>query len=130
MSEDLSRQLGMIYERVASIEALLRSSPLGEATRGLEARAAKVSARAAAPAPVSEGELKMLNGDIYMVRNGNVYEYDSMTEKLGEFVGRLGADETIDVGATEVTGGARKTRRRLSRNKKSRKNNRKNNRRH
>jgi hypothetical protein len=121
MSEDLSRQLGMIYERVASIEALLRSSPLGEATRGLEARAAKVSTRAA---PVSEGELRMLNGEIYMVRNGNVYEYDSIEAIPGSFVGRLRADETIDVGATEVTGGARKTRKRLSRNKKSRKNNR------
>jgi hypothetical protein len=39
-----------------------------------------------------------------MVSNGNVYEYDELSEKPGDFVGRLTADETIDADAEEVTG--------------------------
>ena len=42
---------------------------------------------------------------MYWIRDGNVYEYDSMTETAGDFVGRLGADgESIDTEAAEVTG--------------------------
>jgi hypothetical protein len=39
-----------------------------------------------------------------MVKSGNVYDYDEMAEKAGDFVGRLCGDETIDPDAEEVTG--------------------------
>jgi hypothetical protein len=38
-----------------------------------------------------------------MVKTGNVYEYDELSEKAGDFVGRLTADETIDTEADEVS---------------------------
>ena len=57
---------------------------------------------AAAPVEV-EGELKLIDGTLYMVKKGNVFEYDELTEKAGDFVGRLTADETIDTEAEEVT---------------------------
>ena len=37
-----------------------------------------------------------------MVKTGNVYEYDELSEKAGDFVGRLTTDETIDTEADEV----------------------------
>ncbi len=60
------------------------------------------AASAAAPAEV-EGELKLIDGTLYMVKSGNVYEYDELTEKAGDFVGRLTADETIDTDAEELS---------------------------
>jgi hypothetical protein len=57
---------------------------------------------AAAPVEV-EGELKLIDGTLYMVKKGNVFEYDELTEKAGDFVGRITADETIDTEAEEVT---------------------------
>lgn len=48
------------------------------------------------------GELKLIDGTLYMVRAENVYEYDEISEKAGDFVGRLTADETIDTEAEEV----------------------------
>jgi len=61
----------------------------------------------AAPAPppeeeVIEGDLKLIDGTLYIVKSGNVYEFDEETEKMGEFVGRLKADgESIDTEAEE-----------------------------
>jgi hypothetical protein len=85
-------------------------------------------AMAAAPAAVQvtvEGELKLIGGRLYMVRNGNVYEYHELEESAGDFVGRLTAHETIDTSAAEVASGgsrSRKTRRhRSTKNKRSRK---------
>ena len=67
----------------------------------------KVAASAAASdsaAPESvTGELKLIDGTLYMVKSGNVYEYDELTEKAGDFVGRLTAEETIDTEGAEVT---------------------------
>lgn len=63
---------------------------------------AKAVAVAAAPVEV-EGELKLIDGTLYMVKKGNVFEYDELTEVAGDFVGRLTADETIDTEAEEVT---------------------------
>ena len=62
-----------------------------------------VSAKASVAAEVGEsnGELKLIDGALYMVSNGNVYEYDELSEKPGDFVGRLTADETIDADAEE-----------------------------
>jgi chemotaxis protein histidine kinase CheA len=81
---------------------------------GKKAAAPKKAAAAAAPAEVPakadtaaetaevEGELKLIDGNMYMVKNGNVYEYNDMDEKAGDFVGRLGADgESIDTDAEE-----------------------------
>lgn len=56
---------------------------------------------AAAPAVV-EGELKLIDGTFYMVKGSNVYEYDSLTETTGDFVGGLAEDgESIDTAITE-----------------------------
>jgi len=49
------------------------------------------------------GELKLIDGTLYMVKTGNVYEYDELSEKAGDFVGRLTTDETIDTEADEVS---------------------------
>ena len=71
------------------------------------AAAASVPAKAdtAAAAASVDGEMELIDGTMYWIRNGNVYEYDSMTETAGDFVGRLGADgESIDTDAEEVTG--------------------------
>ena len=65
---------------------------------------AKKAAVAVVAAPVEvEGELKLIDGTLYMVKKGNVFEYDELTEKAGDFVGRITADETIDTEAEEVT---------------------------
>ncbi len=55
----------------------------------------------ATPATVV-GELLTVGTDFYWVNNGNVYEYDLITEKQGDFVGRIRADGTIDSDADEV----------------------------
>jgi hypothetical protein len=62
-----------------------------------------VPAKAATESAVEEaGELKMIDGALYMVKKGNVYEYDEISEKAGDFVGRLNADgESIDTDAEE-----------------------------
>jgi hypothetical protein len=52
--------------------------------------------------PVADaGELRMLQGEFYWVVGSNVYEYDQIEEKPGDFVGRVRADETIDGDAEE-----------------------------
>jgi len=69
------------------------------------AAAVKVASASAAAAsePVSvEGELELIDGNLYMVKNGNVYEYDELTEKAGDFVGRFTAEKTIDTEGEEV----------------------------
>lgn len=140
--------LDMILQKVTSIEGILRSSPLGDATRAAEARevakakrAEEMAVRAAREvragrssggAGVSAGvaatrELKMIGGEFYMVINGNVYEYDHIEERKGAFVGRLKTDgESINTNAAEVMKGgrrprSRKTQGRSPQNKQSRK---------
>ena len=139
MSEGLLR---MIYDKVTSIEGILRASSLGKEARAAYARAdAKDAAKVAAKSeraireleksalkvgsPDKIGEINMLDGELRFVSNGNVYEFDALTEEVGDFLGRLKADETIDRTATELSGGARKTRnrknkRRSAKNKKRR----------
>lgn len=60
-------------------------------------------AKADAEAPAAEAsELKLIDGTLYSIKNGNVYEYDELTEQTGDFVGRLGPDgESIDTEADE-----------------------------
>ena len=65
-----------------------------------EVKVVTTEAKVTTTEPVTEaGELKMLGGDFYWVVKGNVYEYDQIEETPGDFVGRLRADETIDVDA-------------------------------
>ena len=71
---------------------------------GAAAAAVPAKADTAAAVEAVEGELKLIDGSLYMVRNGNVYEYNDLEEKAGDFVGRLTADgEGIDADAEEVT---------------------------
>jgi len=67
----------------------------------------------AAPAPpapaapaAEDGELKLIDGTLYMVRQGNVYEYDELTERSGDFCGRLTAEDTIDTEGEEIVAAA------------------------
>ncbi len=66
-------------------------------------KAKKEAVVAVAPVIAVEGELKCIDGTMYEVKKGNVYEYDELTEKAGDFVGRLTGDETIDTEAEEIT---------------------------
>ena len=68
------------------------------------AAAVKKAEKAAAAAPVDvEFELKIIGGDIYAIKQGNVYEWDADAEKCGNFVGRLSLnpDRTIDTETEE-----------------------------
>jgi len=72
-----------------------------------------VAAAAPAPAPpapaaaaAEDGELKLIDGTLYMVRQGNVYEYDELTERSGDFCGRLTAEDTIDTEGEAIVAAA------------------------
>ena len=70
------------------------------------AAAKQVPAKADTGAEVAEtvGMIRILNGIEYWVKpNGNVYEYDSATEKGSDFVGRLKDDDYLDSDADELT---------------------------
>lgn len=83
-------------------KAAPKSKPATGAGSGATAAA---KAEAMAPKPVSakaaaattevaetEGEVKLLGSDLYIVKGGNVYEYDSATEKAGKLLGVLNED--------------------------------------
>jgi hypothetical protein len=75
------------------------------ATAAKPAAAKPAAAKADADAEVdnSGGEIKFIANTLYKVKNGNVYEYNEMTETTGDFVGRLGPDDdSIDPDAEEV----------------------------
>ena len=60
-----------------------------------QAIAAPVAAKAApasAETAETEGEIKLIGSDLYIVKGDNVYEYDSATEKAGALVGVLNED--------------------------------------
>ena len=57
---------------------------------------------AEAAVAVVEGEMKLIDGTLYMVKKLNVYEYDELTQKAGDFVGRLVSDDVIDTEAEET----------------------------
>lgn len=49
-----------------------------------------------------EGSIRLIDGIMYSIKDGNVYEYDELSEKVGDFVGRLKADgDSIDTDAEE-----------------------------
>jgi hypothetical protein len=83
------------------------AKPVKKAEAKVSATSASASASNSAASEVTEvtevtGELKLIDGTLYMVKTGNVYEYDELSEKAGDFVGRFTADETIDTEADEV----------------------------
>jgi hypothetical protein len=83
-----------------------KPAPKPAAAKKAAAPAASVvvsnSAASSAEPVEAEGEFDMLDGELRFVRNGNVYEFDAMTEKVGAFLGRKTADGTIDTDADEV----------------------------
>jgi len=90
--------------KLAEKKATKPKAEKAEKAEKVKVKAAK-EAVAAPAAPVEvEGELKLIDGTLYMVKKGNVFEYDELAEKAGDFVGRLTADETIDTEAEEITG--------------------------
>ncbi len=92
-------------EKEAEKLAKAAAKPAAAPKAAAKPKAAKPEAKKAAVAePVAvAGELKLIDGSLYMVKNGNVFEYDELAEKAGDFVGRLTGDETIDTEADEVT---------------------------
>ena len=66
------------------------------------AAASVATASVTASVAANEGQLKLIDGELRMVKNGNVYEYDETADTVGAFVGRLTAEGTIDVYAEEV----------------------------
>ena len=99
-------------DAAAAVAAAKEKAKAAKPSAAKPAAAVKVTAPATASAtaaaasdvtPISvEGELKLIDGSLYMVKNGNVYEYDELTEKAGDFVGRITAEETIDTEGAEV----------------------------
>ena len=86
-------------EKKASKPKATASSASASAAPAPQEEAA--ASTAAAPVVV-EGELKLIDGTFYMVKGRNVYEYDSLTETTGDFVGGLAEDgESIDTAITE-----------------------------
>jgi hypothetical protein len=79
------------------------AAPKAAAAKPKTAAKPEAKKAAAAEPAVVEGELKLIDGTLYMVKNGNVFEYDELAEKAGDFVGRITGDETIDTEADEVT---------------------------
>ena len=88
--------------KAAEKEAKKAATPAKKAAAAPK-KAAAPPAKAATETEAADaaGELKLIDGTLYMVRNGNVYEYDEISEKAGDFVGRLTADEGIDAEAEE-----------------------------
>jgi hypothetical protein len=87
-------------EKEAAAAAKKSATPKKVAAPKKSAPAAKAATET--EAADAAGELKLIDGTLYMVRGENVYEYDEMSEKAGSFVGRLTEDETIDTDAEEV----------------------------
>jgi hypothetical protein len=87
-------------EKAAQKEALKASKPKKSTKKAAPtAPAAEVKvAASSAPAEITEveGELMCIDGEMYMIKKGNVYEYDEIAEKVGDFVGRLTSDKTIN----------------------------------
>ena len=70
------------------------------ATPSPSAPDAKVST--AAEPLVAKGKILCIDGSMYMVKNANVYDYNEITDVVGDFVGRLNPDKTIDTDGDEV----------------------------
>jgi chemotaxis protein histidine kinase CheA len=87
-------------KKKAEAEAKAAAKPKAKGKTPVTAPEAKAEV-SSTPATVA-GSLLTVGTDFYWVNNGNVYEYDLITEKQGDFAGRLRADGTIDADADEV----------------------------
>lgn len=89
-------------EKKASKPASKPAASTSAAAAAAVAPSQEAAASTASAPVVVEGELKLIDGTFYMVKGRNVYEYDSMTEATGDFVGGLAEDgESIDTAITE-----------------------------
>jgi hypothetical protein len=92
-------------EAEKAAKAAAKPTKAAAAPKTAAAAAAPVAAKAApAPsdAPSTEGEIKFIGSDLYIIKGRNVYSYVEGTEKAGDFVGRLSEDgESVDGDADE-----------------------------
>jgi hypothetical protein len=65
-------------------------------------RKAAKAAAAAKEAAVADGRVMCIDGTMYMVKDTNVYDYNEITDVVGDFVGRLNPDKTIDTDGDEA----------------------------
>ena len=80
-------------QELRDIWCLLNGRPVGATSSGsLQSKEALIEWIT----PRIHGELKFLQGEFYWVVGSNAYFFHEMTESIGEFVGRVTADETID----------------------------------
>ena len=63
---------------------------------------AEKAAAAAKEAAVAGGQVSCIDGCFYWVKDANVYEYNEINDAVGDLVGRLNPDRTIDTDADEV----------------------------
>jgi len=99
----VAKEAAKAAEKEAAKAAKAAAKKGGAAAAGsvTEAKVAASAAAAAVPVDVT-GKLELIDGTLYMIKNGNVYEYDELTEKAGDFVGRITAEKTIDTDGVEV----------------------------
>lgn len=77
-------------------------APVSSSNSASSAAAVVTPAAVSTTEPVADaGELRMLQGEFYWVVGSNVYEYDQIEERPGDYVGRVRGDETIDGDAEE-----------------------------
>jgi len=88
-------------EAKEAAKAAKEAAKAAKAKPASNAKAPKAKAKVAKPVEVTS-ELVCLDGTVYMVKNGNVFEYDELAEAAGEYQGRLRADKTIDTAAEQV----------------------------
>jgi hypothetical protein len=78
------------------------AAPVSSSNSASSAAAVVTPAAVSTTEPVADaGELKLLQGEFYWVVGSNVYEYDQIEERPGDYVGRVRGDETIDGDAEE-----------------------------
>jgi len=82
-------------------KAAAKASKPKKTTKKAAAPASEVKVAASAEVTEVEGELMCIDAEMYMIKKGYVYEYDEIAETVGDFVGRLTADKTIDTEAEE-----------------------------
>jgi len=86
-------------QELRDIWCLLNGRPVGAPSSGsLQSKEALIEWIT----PRIHGELKFLQGEFYWVVGSNAYFFHEMTESIGEFVGRVTADETLDADAVAV----------------------------
>jgi len=104
-----SRMLGTTWALNKPPVFLGEAGPVSAAKAAPKAKAPPKAASPPPPAAAAAQEieevsacLKLIGGNIYIVKDGNVYNYDEMLEKAGDFAGRLNPDgESIDTEAEE-----------------------------